>query len=134
MSTYTGPDYFIAIACTCVSVGLASGTYCIVSARRNPANLTHTLHLHSYIIVSIAAIGFTLHHAESYVLHYSDYIFKNRGEGGSSDIEYSAYLADYYSSIAKHGLWFSSIVTLSALLGVVALLIKKAQQAAPRNR
>jgi hypothetical protein len=129
MSSYQGPDQVIPVAIVCACVVVASSIYCIITSRRNPCNLGHSIQIHLFILLLVASIGSALHFLGRYAILLAE---GNTDEKRYYDVINEVALEN--ADVAKHGLWFALILIIGSFSGALALIMKKAQQAAPRNR
>ena len=125
MSSYTGPDQVIPIAISCACIVVASSIYCLVTSRRNPGNLGHAIQIQILVLILVAAVGSALHFLGRYAILLA--------EGNTNESKYFEVINEVAldnAIVAKHGLWFALIVVVGAFSGALALIMKKAQQAA----
>jgi hypothetical protein len=126
--SYTEPGLGDPIAIFCAIIVFASSIYCLYTARKNPANLSHVISIQYFVIILVTSIGSAFHFLGRYSILLA--------EGNTDENRYYEVINEVAlvnADVAKNGLWFALIVIVGSFSGALALIMKKAQQDAPSN-
>ena len=114
-----GPNPEMYVILFCAAMILASGIYGLIAARKKPGRLTHALLLHGFVLIAVMAIGA----AASFLgVRSSVGTFETSGAPDPFQV-----MKDQ-SFMAMNGIRFAVVVGVGAIMGAVALLIKRSPE------
>ena len=114
-----GPNPVMYVIVFCAALILASGIYGLNTSRKNPDRLMPAMFLHAFVLMTVIALAFG-----ASLLGYHSSMESVRYAG----VPDPAMLVRDQAFIAMNGVRFAVVVAVGAIMGAVALLIKRSPE------